>query len=80
MTLESSKVVYVAEGQTARRREVKLGFMKGVSVQVLEGLGAGDKLIVSGHRYVGPGQKVRIISSDGGPEPATRPAQRSKKM
>jgi len=67
--LENRKVVYVVVGGEARRREVELGFMQGRSVRVLSGLTRGDKLIVNGHRYVGPGQKVAIVDSDpaGGP-------------
>jgi hypothetical protein len=38
-------------------------------VQVLNGLHAGDLLIVGGHRYVGPGQSVTIVS-----EPAAQSA------
>jgi len=63
--LEAGRVVYVVEDGLAQRREVELGFMKGAAVQVLGGLRAGDRLIVSGQRYVGPGQAVREISPDG---------------
>jgi membrane fusion protein (multidrug efflux system) len=58
--LEEGRVVYVVEGDSARRREVKLGFFRGTRVRVTEGLAAGDQLIVSGHRFVGEGQKVRV--------------------
>ena len=44
----------------ARRREVALGIIRGRSVQVQSGLEAGDLLIVAGHRFVGPGQLVRV--------------------
>jgi membrane fusion protein, multidrug efflux system len=42
------------------RRVVALGLMQGTKVQILEGLEAGDRLIVTGQQYVGPGQPVRI--------------------
>jgi len=61
--LEKEKVVYVVADGKARRRRVELGFMKGRNVRVLSGLARGDKLIVEGHRYVGPGQKVVIVDS-----------------
>ncbi len=68
--LEVGRVVYVVNGDRAERREVKLGLMKGRNVRVLEGLAAGDRLIVSGHRFVGPGQKVRAAPA--GPEIASQ--------
>ena len=61
--LEDGKVVYVADSEgIARRKEVELGLIKGTRVHITEGLAAGDKLIVKGHRRVGPGQKIRIVS------------------
>jgi membrane fusion protein (multidrug efflux system) len=67
--LEDGKEVYVVEGDKAVRRVVTLGIMKGSSVQVTEGLAAGDQLIVGGgQRYVGPGQAVRVVG------PARQPA------
>lgn len=60
--LEEGRVVYVVDdADRAERRRVELGLIKGRSVRVLEGLTAGDRLIVVGHRYVGPGQPVSVI-------------------
>jgi membrane fusion protein, multidrug efflux system len=62
--MEDGRAVYVAEGDSedklAQRRDVELGVIKGDEIQVTRGLKAGDKLIVSGHRFVTPGQKVQI--------------------
>ncbi|MFP4104464.1 MAG: efflux RND transporter periplasmic adaptor subunit [Phycisphaerae bacterium] len=70
--LENSKIVYVVdEDNRAVRREVKLGFIKGQKVRIVSGLRKGDRLIVKGHRYVGPGQSVTIR---GGAVAATGPA------
>jgi len=70
--LVDGRVVYVVEGDRARRRRVKLDmdFIKGTEIRVLSGLVGGDKLIVAGHRYVGDGQKVvvrRSQSADAAP-------------
>jgi len=71
--LEEGKAVYVVEdlaaavegaNGVARRREVTLGFIRGREVQVLSGLAAGDRLIVKGHRYVGPGEPVRWTAGE----------------
>jgi membrane fusion protein (multidrug efflux system) len=61
--MEEGHSIYVVNDSTeVERRDVKLGIIKGDSVQVTKGLEAGDKLIVSGHRLAAPGQKVNIIS------------------
>lgn len=60
--LEEGRIVYVVNDDHAVRREVTLGLIEGREVQVLEGLQAGDRLIVAGHRYVGPGQLVTVVS------------------
>ncbi|MBU0617299.1 MAG: hypothetical protein KKI02_06265, partial [Planctomycetes bacterium] len=59
--LEQGRVVYVANDGQAERREVELGLIKGRSVRILSGLKAGDRVIVAGHRYVGPGQPVTVV-------------------
>lgn len=58
--LEDGYLVYVAEDGKAEKREVQLGLIKGSQIQVVSGLKEGDRLIVSGHRYVGPGQPVAV--------------------
>ncbi len=61
--MENGYAVYVEEASKAQRREVKLGIIKGDRIQVLSGLQPGDKLIVSGHRFVAPGQDVNVVSN-----------------
>jgi membrane fusion protein (multidrug efflux system) len=61
--LEEGRVVYVVNGGVAERREVELGLIRGSQVHIVDGLTAGDLLIVSGHRQVAPGQKVNIVNS-----------------
>jgi membrane fusion protein (multidrug efflux system) len=62
--LENSKTVYVVESSKAQRREVELGLIRGDRVQVTNGLKAGDRLIVSGHRLVAPGQDVNVAPKE----------------
>lgn len=62
--MENGKAVYVVEGDQAQRRDVELGIIKGDRVQVTSGLKAGEQLIVAGHRFVSPGQKVQIIEGN----------------
>ncbi len=62
--MEDSKAVYVVNSSEAQRREVKLDIIKGDHILVTRGLEPGDKLIVAGHRFVAPGQKVNIVSEN----------------
>ena len=62
--MEDSKAVYVVNSTQTQRREIELGIIKGDRVQVRQGLQVGDRLIVAGHRFVAPGQKVNIVSED----------------
>jgi len=61
--MEDGKAVYVVESGLAQRRDVKLGIIKGDRIQVTEGLQPGDQLIISGHRFVAPTQKVNVVPS-----------------
>jgi len=59
--MENGKAVYVVNSSQAKRHQVKLDIIKGDQVRITSGLEPGDKLIVSGHRFVAPGQKVNIV-------------------
>lgn len=60
--MENGYAVYVEEDSKAQRREVQLGIIKRDRIRVVSGLQPGDKLIVSGHRFVAPGQGVNVVS------------------
>jgi len=60
--MENGHATYVVEDSKAQRRDVRLGIIRGDRVQVLQGLVPGDQLIVSGHRFVAPGQSVNVVS------------------
>ena len=62
--MENSKVVYVVNTTKAQRREVELGIIMGDRIQVTHGLEPGDRLIVAGHRFIAPGQKVNVVSGN----------------
>jgi len=58
---EGSRVwVYVVEAGRARRRALRLGFTEGVRHEVLEGLSAGDRVMVRGQRTVRDGSEVVV--------------------
>ncbi|MBC8471693.1 MAG: efflux RND transporter periplasmic adaptor subunit [Planctomycetes bacterium] len=60
--MEDSKTVYVVNSDQAHRRQVEIGVIKGDDVLVKSGLKPGDRLIIAGHRFVAPGQKVNVVS------------------
>jgi membrane fusion protein (multidrug efflux system) len=62
---ERDKVVFVEEGGLARRRVVETGALLGsrlaeASVEIADGLAAGDRLIIVGHRQVEDGDRVVV--------------------
>jgi membrane fusion protein (multidrug efflux system) len=66
--MEDGKAVYVTASSQAQRRSVELGIIRGDRVLIRRGLKPGDRLIVAGHRFVAPGQKVEVV-----PEGKTQP-------
>jgi len=66
LSLESiGDTVYVTDGATASRREVKLGFREADHVEVLSGIAEGDAVIVVGQDGLSDGTPVRILRKDG---------------
>jgi membrane fusion protein (multidrug efflux system) len=59
--MEDGYAVYIEKDGLAKREMVTLGLIQADSVQVLEGLAPGQRLIVQGHRFVAPGQKVKVV-------------------
>ncbi len=78
ISLEEGYRVYVVEAGLAVPRHVTLGLLKGRSVVVDRGLAPGDRLIVQGHQYVGPGQPVRVVETAPATAPATAPGERPR--
>jgi membrane fusion protein (multidrug efflux system) len=60
--MEDSKAVYVVNSEEAQRRQVELGIISGDDVQIKSGLESGDRLIIAGHRFVAPGQRVKVVT------------------
>lgn len=54
------RLVYVEEDGVARARTVTIGVIEKDRVQILEGLKAGDNLIVAGHNMVEDGTRVAV--------------------
>ncbi len=61
--MEEGNAVYVVNSTEAKRCEVELGIFRDDRVQIRSGIEPGDKLIIAGHRFVAPGQKVNITET-----------------
>ncbi len=57
----NEQFVFVAEGETVRKQPVRLGVIEQWQVQIVEGLEAGDRVLVEGHREVENGQQIKVI-------------------
>jgi len=62
---DDGTVAVVLEGDVARVRPVRLGASQGTRVEVVEGLAAGEWLIVKGQRGLVEGQKVAVVERSG---------------
>jgi membrane fusion protein (multidrug efflux system) len=60
---EEGHSVYVVNSNEAKRRKVEFDIIKKDRVRITSGVEPGDKLIIEGHRFVAPGQKVNITES-----------------
>ncbi len=75
LSLESlGDTVYVAIGDVAARRAVKLGFQEADRVEVLSGVEAGDRVITVGQDGLSDGTPIQVLAGPGaaptGPAPA----------
>ncbi len=63
VTERSNNFVYVAEGDKAMKRAIKVGFNDGKSVEVLDGLKDSDVVILAGKQKLSDGQPVRVAAA-----------------
>ena len=57
---DNKKFVWIAEGNTAKRRFIAVETLSDYGIIVENGLSAGDKLIVEGYTKISEGMKIRI--------------------
>lgn len=58
---EVETVVFVADGDRVRERRVRLGLSNGTHYEVLEGLAAGEMVVISGQTLLRDGVKVNVL-------------------
>ncbi len=57
----SQQYVFIEEDAVAKKRPVTLGIMENWMVEVTDGLNAGEKLLIEGHRDVENDQKIKVV-------------------
>jgi membrane fusion protein (multidrug efflux system) len=62
----SGAAVYVVNGNRASRRRVRRGETYQGRVEVIEGLAAGDSVVVAGNTMLRDGTEVRVVSAPSG--------------
>ncbi len=70
-------VVFTVKDDTVEERAVRTGYVEGSSSEIIEGLSAGETLVIFGHQGLRDGMKVR--TSSGGERPASSPSPGGKK-
>jgi membrane fusion protein (multidrug efflux system) len=53
--------VFVADGEQAQRREVKLGYESGGAVEILDGVKLGENVVVAGQGSLKEGSKIKEV-------------------
>ncbi len=61
---DGTNIVYVVEDERAVEREVVIGLDTGDYVEIIEGIDAGEAVIVSGQHYVENSQKVKVVRGE----------------
>lgn len=60
ITPKGEQIVFTVNGEKAVQRKIKTGIEEGLRIQILEGIKAGEDIIVAGHEKLKDGQPVRI--------------------
>ncbi|HMM66569.1 MAG TPA: efflux RND transporter periplasmic adaptor subunit [Dokdonella sp.] len=60
-----AEIAYVIVDGKARRTPIRTGYENGNRIQVLEGVGVGDEVVVTGHASLTDGALVEVLNPDG---------------
>jgi len=66
---KDGEYVFVVEDNVARERRISTGLDNGTEIAVLEGLSAGEKVVVRGQEFLSDGSQVEPGESEGGTTP-----------
>lgn len=71
--LDGSAVVFVQEGEVAKRKDVKIGRRYGEQIEVVEGLAVGERVVVKGQHLLRDGNPIKVedpVAQGAAPAPA----------
>lgn len=71
LTQGAVSFAFVADGDKAQRRELRLGLRQQGWVEVLAGINANDQVIITGHNRLGGGSPIRVLEDDNALLPET---------
>ena len=60
---DGESYLFIADGDKAKRVDVKLGYRSGTDVEVREGLSDGDRVVVAGQGALKDGAKLKVVGS-----------------
>lgn len=69
---DSEKYVFIANGETAKRVKVSLGYESGGQVEILKGITPGQRVVVAGQGALKDGSKIKIIQGRNNQEPSVQ--------
>ncbi len=58
---QGKDIVFVAKGDEVEARPVRLGTAVGSRMEVLDGLGEGEQVVVRGNERLRPGAKIQVV-------------------
>ena len=58
---DNGRIVFLVDQEKAMKRRIVIGQSMQDSVQVLQGLKSGDRLVIEGHTKLTDGESVRIV-------------------
>src|SRR5690606_35122345 len=61
---DGSAHVFVAEGEQASRRQVRIGMRYGDQIEIAEGIAAGDRVITEGQHLLRDGTRIRVAERE----------------
>jgi len=67
--------VFVVDGTTARKRLVRVGFIRDEKVALAEGLKPGERVVTEGALYLVDGERIRVVDGATGAATAASVAQ-----
>ena len=68
-------ILYLADGATAVRQEVEIGFVIGDKTEIVSGIGASDRVIVKGQRNLSDGAAIEDLGASGVADLSAKPSE-----